>query len=183
MTRHAGARRRSRPRPGRAFARGAARPAPLRLSPRPHDSLSCHPAHLAAQRSSAAVTPAIAQLVEHLTVDFAGIRGSLVRFRVAGLSADCSLRDKQFSELLTSRHGTAGEAIAGSAESPENTWRAPRIPFASPPAERGRHHACRAARACTVGAGELAELLRPRVKARPRGAPGAQGTMKQQLHG
>ena len=29
--------------------------------------------------------PAIAQLVEHLTVDFAGIRGSLVRFRVAGL--------------------------------------------------------------------------------------------------
>ena len=32
------------------------------------------------------VKPAIAQLVEHLTVEFAEVRWSLVRFRVAGLA-------------------------------------------------------------------------------------------------
>ena len=37
------------------------------------------------------VSPAIAQLVEHLTVDSADIRWSLVRFRVAGFCVEQSL--------------------------------------------------------------------------------------------
>ena len=45
----------------------------------------------AARPSAFTVIPAIAQLVEHLTVDFAGIRGSLVRFRVAGLLCGLSM--------------------------------------------------------------------------------------------
>ena len=47
-----------------------------------------------AQNSQAALDtkPAIAQLVEHLTVDYADIRWSLVRFRVAGTLARTSLR-------------------------------------------------------------------------------------------
>ena len=46
------------------------------------------------QNSQAALDtkPAIAQLVEHLTVDYADIRWSLVRFRVAGALARTSLR-------------------------------------------------------------------------------------------
>jgi hypothetical protein len=42
--------------------------------------------------------PAIAQLVEHLTVDSADIRWSLVRFRVAGFMGMGDTFDRTFSK-------------------------------------------------------------------------------------
>ena len=58
--------------------------------------------------------PAIAQLVEHLTVDAADIRWSLVRFRVAGFVAmHLALHDYERSCFDNQVHANCAQRIAG----------------------------------------------------------------------